>query len=304
MKKKILVVGGTGYLGNKVIEQLLSRDVEVRALIRSGSDATDTEKKGVKIFLGDLTKPESLLLPLEGADAVITSAIGYSQRKKGDSLNSVDDIGNKNLVDAAVKMNTPRLVFTSILTAEKAKSVPHFWQKKLIEDYMDQRGVPYVALRPGAFLDQNPKWDFWASGLRKGKLTVLGSTKAKWSHILTDDLAKYLALSAINPDVPFGKIDIGTDEPLSMELLAQYVSDYTGKTIKLRSMPWQIMGSIFGLVGLFNPMMSDMKKMMDYFFTGQYIADTSIQKKVFGEVPTLKDSVFRYCEIIGLKKKW
>ena len=194
MKKKVLVVGGTGYLGKKVIEQLLSRDVKVRALIRLGSDATDLEKKGVKVFLGDLTKPESLLQPLENADAVITSAIGYSQRKKGDSLKSVDDIGNRNLVDAARKMNIPRFVFTSILTADKAESVPHFWQKKLIEDYLDQKGVPYVALRPGAFLDQNPKWDFWASGLKKGKLTVLGSKKAKWTHILSDDLAKYLAL--------------------------------------------------------------------------------------------------------------
>jgi uncharacterized protein YbjT (DUF2867 family) len=303
MKKKVLVVGGTGYLGKKVIEQLLSRDVEVRALIRPGSGANDLVKKGVKVFRGDLTKPESLLPPLEKADAVITSAIGYSQRKKGDTLKSVDDIGNRNLVDAAVKMNIPRFVFTSILTAEKAKTVPHFWQKKLVEDYLDQKGVSYIALRPGAFLDQNPKWDFWASGLRKGKLTVLGSKKAKWSHILTDDLAKYLALSAINPDVPFGKIDIGTDEPLSMELLVHYASEYAGHTIKLSSMPWPVMRIVFGLAGLINPMMSDIKKMMDYFFTGQYIADTSIQKKTFGEVPTLKDSIFRYCEMIGLKKK-
>lgn len=303
MRPQILVIGGTGYLGKKIIEQLLKHDVSIRALVRPGSDASDLEQKGVQVFRGDLTKPETLLAPLQGVDAVITSAIGYSKRKKGDSLASVDDIGNRNLVDAASAMKIPRFVFTGILTADKARSVPHFWQKKLIEDYLEQKGVPFVSLRPGAFLDQNPKWDFWASGLKKGKLSVLGSTKAKWSLILTDDLAKFLVKAAIDPKVPFGLIDVGMDEPMNAEMLVKFASEYTGQTIKLSSMPWSVMGIIFGLAGLFNPAMSDMKQMMNYFFSGQYVADTSMQMKVFGEVPTLKDSLFRYFESIELKKK-
>ncbi len=148
MQKQILVVGGTGYLGRKVIDRLLKQDVTVRALVRPGTDASELEKKGVMIYRGDITKPETLPAALENADAVVTTAIGYMGGKKGDSLASVDDIGNRNLVDAAAKMKTPRFVFTSILSADKAQSVPHFWQKKLIEDYLRQKGIPFVALRP------------------------------------------------------------------------------------------------------------------------------------------------------------
>jgi uncharacterized protein YbjT (DUF2867 family) len=303
MQKQILVVGGTGHLGKKVIEHLLKQDVVIRALVRPGSDASELEKKGVKIFRGDMTEPETLPAAMENADAVITTAIGYMSSKKGDSLASVDDIGNRNLVDAAAKMKIPRFVFTSILTADKAQSVPHFWQKKLIEDYLRQKGVPFVALRPGAFIDQSAKADFWAPGLLKGKLSVLGSTKAKWSYILTDDLARYLALAAVKPEVPSGTIDIATDEPMNTEQLAQYASEYAGHTVKLSSMPWPVMRVIFGLIGLFNPWMADLKKMLDYFFTGEYIADTSLQKKVFGRVPGTRESVFRYFGMIGLKKK-
>jgi uncharacterized protein YbjT (DUF2867 family) len=302
MQKSILVIGATGYLGGKVVHHLLKQNVKISALVREGTYSRGLEQKGVRILIGDLTKPETILPALKNIDIVISTAIGYSNRKKGDTLKSVDDNGNRNLVDALKKAEIRRFVFTSILTADKAKSVPHFWQKKLTEDYMDERQLPYIALRPGAFLDQNPKMDNYAKALLKGNLKVLGSTSIKWTNILTDDLAKYLAVAAVNEYIPFGKIDIGMNEPMNAEMLAKYVSEYTGNQIKITSIPWTVIGTVFTIVGLFKPLMRDLKKMFDYFFTRQYVADTTLQQKYFGEVPTVKDSVFRYCAQIGLTK--
>lgn len=45
-------------------------------------------------------------------------------------------------------------MLTSILTCDQTPGVPHFWHKKLMEDRLVDLGVPFVALRPGAFLDQ------------------------------------------------------------------------------------------------------------------------------------------------------
>jgi uncharacterized protein YbjT (DUF2867 family) len=300
MQKSILVIGGTGYLGGKVISHLLARDVSVSALVRQGSDTGGLESRGVHTIMGDLTERETIMPALKNIDAVISTAIGYSKRKKGDSLKSVDDMGNRNLVEALKQANIPRVVFTSILTADKARSVPHFWQKKLIEDYMGNKGVKYVALRPGAFLDQNPRNDFFASGLKKGSLRVIGSTSVKWTMVLSDDVAKYLAMAALDENIPFGKIDIGMNEPMNAEMLAAYASEYTGSPVKVSAIPWGLVGGSLSLMGLFKPEMADLKKMFDYFFTGQYVADTALQQKYFGEVPTVKDSVFRYCRAIGL----
>jgi uncharacterized protein YbjT (DUF2867 family) len=303
MSKSILVVGGTGYLGGKVVLHLLKQGAKVSALVREGSDAKGLESKGVTIVRGDLSKPETLLPALKNIDAVVSTAIGYSNRKKGDNLKNVDDLGNRNLVDALKQADIQRFVFTSILTADKAQSVPHFWQKKLIEDYLDTKGVPYIALRPGAFLDQSTQQDFFAKGLKKGKLQMFGSTAAKWTYILTDDLANYLATAAIDDTIPNGKIDIGMNEPMSIEMITQYASEFTGTNIKASSMPWFIIGPIFSLIGLFKAETADMKRMFDYMLSGVYIADTTLQAKYFGKVPTPKDSVFRYCEQIGLAKK-
>ncbi len=302
MSKNILVVGGTGYLGSKVINHLLSRGAKVSALVREGSDSKELETKGVQIIRGDLSKPETLLPALKNMDAVISTAIGYSNRKKGDNLKNVDDLGNRNLVDAVKQANTPRFVFTSVLNVHQAESVPHFWQKKMIEDYMDKKGVPYVALRPGAFLDQTPKNDFYAGGLKKGNLKVMGTTTIKWTCILSDDVARYLAIAAMDNTIPLGRMDIGMTEPMNVEMLAKYASEYSGKPIKASALPWAIIGSVFSFIGLFKPEMADLKKMFDYMFTGKYVADTTLQQKHFGDVPSVKDSVFRYCEQIGLSK--
>ena len=106
-----------------------------------------------------------------GAAALVTTAIGYSARKPGDTLEKVDGLGNQNLVDAARRAKLGGFVCMSILTCDLARDVPHFWQKKLTEDYLEASGVPFVALRPGAFLSA---W-WWAKGLKKGRFSALGS---------------------------------------------------------------------------------------------------------------------------------
>lgn len=300
MQKTVLVIGGTGYLGGKVVQHLLDLQMKVRALVRPRSDATALELKGVDIFRGDITQKQSLYDAMTGIDALITTAIGYTHRKKEDNLKSVDDTGNKNIADVALELKIPRFVFTSILTCDQAPEVPHFWQKKRTEDYFDAIGLNYVSLRPGAFLDQQPKMDFNIKGLKKGKLTVFGSTTAKWTNILTEDLAQYLALAAMDDTIPFAKMDIGMDEPMNAEMLVHYASEYTGRTIKAGAAHWAIAGTALSTIGLFKPLTADLKKMYDYFFTGQYVADTTLQQKYFGKVPSVRDSVFRYCQQIGL----
>jgi uncharacterized protein YbjT (DUF2867 family) len=303
MQKSVLVIGATGYLGGKVVDHLLQQQVKVHAFVREGSDARSLVQKNVVVVNGDLTRADTILPALKSMDAVVSTAIGYAYRRKGDSIKSVDENGNRNLVDALKQAEIKRFVFTSILTADKAQAVPHFWQKKLIEDYMDKMQLPYIALRPGAFLDQNPLTDHYAKGLLKGKLQVLGTTKTKWTNILTDDLARYLATAAIDERIPFGKMDIGMKEPMNAEMLAKLASAYTGQEIKASAIPWSIIGTVFSIAGIFKPQMADMKKMFDYFFTGQYIADTTSQHSYFGEVPSVQDSVFRYCRQIGLAQK-
>jgi uncharacterized protein YbjT (DUF2867 family) len=289
----ILVVGGTGNLGSRAVRELLARGKRVRALVREGTDATRLEEQGVEIIRGNMLDRPSLLRAMEGVAAVATTAIGYSRRKKGDSLESVDDLGNRNLVDAAAATRVGRFVFTSILTCDKAVDVPHFHQKKIIEDYLHARGVPFVALRPGAFVGG---FDFWARGLRSGTLTAVGSAQAKWTYIGIDDVARYIAL-AVDADGVEGKaIDLGWDRPMSTQGIAEAFSRLLSRTVRVRTIPMGLIRGATNMIGLFSPFVRDAAAMLAYFLTGQYVADTSLQKSLFGSVPSVEKTLQAYVD--------
>lgn len=296
MADSVLVVGATGSLGGLVVRALLGKGKSVRALVREGSDASTLESLGVSISRGDMLDTPSLDRALDGVSSLVTTAIGYSHRKPGDSLARVDDLGNRNLVDAAQRAGIKRFVFTSILTCDIARNVPHFWAKKLIEDYLEASGVPFVALRPGAFLSAN----WWASGLKRGVLQSFGRSDVKWTYILPEDVARCLADAVDNPGAVGRRIDLGMDRPLSVQDAAALCGRFLGRPVTVRSMP---AGLIFGLGGIFNARMRDFGAMFKYFLTGKYVADTSAQRAIFGSVPAAEDSMRKALAAAGLIPK-
>ncbi len=285
----VLVVGATGNLGSRVTKALVQRGKRVCALVRPSTDASALTSLGVEVRRGDLTKPATLPPALEGVDALVTSAIGYSLRKPEDSLQAVDLEGNRNLVDAARKANLRRFVFTSILTCDQAPDVPHFWAKKVTEDHLEETGVPFVSLRPGAYFGG----PMWTQQIASGSLMAMGPTNIPWTHIHVDDVAIALARAVDEPRAVGKRIDLGCDRPVSLEDLARLIRQETGVPIRIApppaNRPWG---------GPSNPAAGeerarDMRAMMAYFATGKYVADTRQQAELFPPVPTIEDAVRR-----------
>ena len=288
----VLVVGATGDLGGRVVDALLARGKHVRALVREGTDPSRLAAKGVEIARGDMLDPASLGRAMRGADAVVTTAAGYTRRRKGDSLEKVDNRGNRNLVDAAKKTGIKRFVFTSILTCDQARDVPHFWQKKLIEDYLEASGTPFVALRPGAFLGGGSA-RFFLRGLQKGRMMTFGSPTVRWTYIHPDDVARCLAMAIDDTRAVGRRIDLGTDRPVSAVELASIFTRLLRREVRPSVGSLLVIKTVGTIGGLFLPFMRDMMAMGRYFETGKYVADTKLQAELFGPVPTIEDTARR-----------
>lgn len=292
----VLVVGGTGMLGGQVATELLKRGKQVRALARPGSDASALEAAGVEIARGDMMDPWSLLRAMEGIDAVITSAAGYTRHRKGDTPKT-DTLGNTNLVEAASRSGVRRFVLTSILTCDQTPQVPHFWHKKLTEDRLEELGVPFVALRPGAFLDQVTR--FGGDPFSKGRLSWIGSPRIPLTFVLTSDLAGYLAEAVDLPGLEGRRIDIGWDRPVGMQDVADIAGRLTGRPLRVRSVPTGIVRVAGTLLAPVNPMAKDLAAMIAWFQTGRYVADTTLQRQFFGEPPTAELAIRRFVTGLG-----
>jgi len=287
--RPILQVGATGYLGGLVLQELLSRGKKVRALVRPGSDPSGLPK-GVEIVRGDLLEPVSLRNAAGDVSAVVTSAIGYSRRKEGDSLRT-DREGNRNLVDAAKQARVPRFVLLSILACDQATEVPHFWAKKETEDYLAQQGVPFVALRPGAFLyaPEGGYGQMIRQGLERGEVSGMTPEGIRVTYIAPREVARAIARAVDEPRALGQKIDLGSDRPLSGPEYAALLGKILGRPMRVAPMQ-----------GGRGPRDADMMAMLRFFQTGKYVADTRRQAEWFGPVPKVEDAAREMLAGLGM----
>jgi len=126
LSKKILVTGGTGFLGSYIIQQLVEKGYAVRALRRSNKQPAwipvatfgNTSKGSVEWVEGDILDVVSLEEAMEGADAVIHSAALVSFAKKDrKNMYQVNVEGTANVVNIALEKNVRRLVHISSVAA-------------------------------------------------------------------------------------------------------------------------------------------------------------------------------------------
>lgn len=291
----VLVVGGSGHVGGQVVDELLVRGRPVRALVRPATDASRLMAKGIEIARGDMLDLDSLVAAMTDVDAVITTAAGYTRRTR--QAEAIDTVGNANLAQAAASTGVRRFVLTSVLTADQTPNVSHFWHKKLAEDKLTELAVPYVALRPGSFLDQAAQMG--RDPFAKQRLMWIGTKTTPLTFVLTSDLAGYLA-SAVDADIVAGEhIDIGWTRPVSMQDLADMATALLGVQVKVRTVPALVLRILGTVVAPVMPGFKDMGRMVDWFATGKYVADTTRQAQVFGPVPTPEDALARYAESLG-----
>ncbi len=261
----------------------------MRALVRPGSDVSKLPK-GVEVVRGDLLDPRSLRSAAEGVSAVVTSAIGYSQRREGDSLRT-DREGNRNLIDAARQARVPRFILLSILACDQAPDVPHFWAKKEAEDYLAQQGVPFVSLRPGAFLyaPEGGYGQMVRQGIEQGQVFGMTPQGTRITYIAPKEVARAVGLAVDEPKALGATIDLGSDRPLSGPEYAELIGQLLGRP--MRAAPMQQ-----GRGGRSD----DMAAMFRFFQTGKYVADTRRQAELFGPVPKIEEAAREMLQDLGL----
>jgi len=302
----VTVVGASGTLGSYIVEALLEKGARVRAMVRTTSNRAKLEALGVTDFVvADLNDPASIqrALTIEPrAVAVVASAAGFtahSARTKGD--NSRTDIeGYRNLVDAAKNAGVPRVVLISILECDKASGVPHFYQKFKTEKYLAERRQPYLALRAGAFLDRAK--DIVPERVRKGTFPDI-LPGVPMALVYSRDLARYTAQAAL--DVPASalnqSVDIGCDIPGTGAMVAAAFARVLGRPVVAKPVFPRILFTVMPLLVPFMPRLRNSLAVLTWLRKGGYVSrDTQKQKTLFGELPTIEETVARYCRDKGL----
>lgn len=137
----ILVTGATGRVGRHVVQQLIQRGAKVRVLVRDPAKADFPT--GVEIAKGDLLDLDALRAAFKGVRTLflLNAVAGDEFTQALVALNIARDSG----VD--------RVVYLSVLHADRFVNVPHFAVKSGAERMIQQMGLSATILRPAYFID-------------------------------------------------------------------------------------------------------------------------------------------------------
>jgi NmrA-like family len=207
MKPTILVAGGTGNLGGRIIKALIKRGAEVLAIVRNGSEPEKIAKLtelGAKVITVDMSDVAQLKQACQGVSCVVSALAGLHETIVDSQI---------KLLDAAIAAGVPRFIpsdYSSDFTKLPAGENRNFDLRKEFHQYLDKSslaqppgtGIAATSILNGAFADILS----YGTPLYNVKNHSVGywGDKSDWKIDFTtmDDTADYTAAAAIDPSTP------------------------------------------------------------------------------------------------------
>lgn len=127
---KCFITGSTGFIGNRLLEQLLKNGSEVHLLVRSPEKIKTLPQNRVTLFKGNLFSNDVLERAVDGCDVVYHLAAYANPWSKDKSLAyKTNYLGTQNVLEAALKKKVKKVVFTS-----SAATLPPSKEKEEVDE--------------------------------------------------------------------------------------------------------------------------------------------------------------------------
>lgn len=242
---RALVTGANGFLGRNVVDALLARGVQVRALVRP---AARLEELGwppsVEVFRADLRTSRELQRAFAGVDVLLHLAAVVSGAE--DAQFAVTVAGTERLLAAMAPSTCRRLVLCSSFSVYDFSSTPgtldessplhqvpnvysrdgytiaKWWQERVSRRFAEQHGWDLTVLRPGFIWGRN-HGQLSAMGEQFGRhyLVIGPMTRIPMTHV--ENCADVFAMAAVDPRARGQTLNV-VDGP--GERIWSYLSDY------------------------------------------------------------------------------
>ena len=202
----ILVSGATGRIGSQVVRTLRRLSLDVRALVRKGSEYFWLNDSGCRYFFGDLRDPASLARAIVGARYLVCCAT-VGRESRDNHHENVTVGGLQHLVDAARQVGVERVVLVSCLGVGHGFSNVVFEARQRAEDILSGSGLPFTILRTG--LHEGPFLDLAFRVKEAGSVLLPGPGKNLISPLACQDVARMAAASLDLASVKDQIVEVG-----------------------------------------------------------------------------------------------
>jgi len=247
---KVLVTGAAGFLGGHLVDMLLERGDEVRAMVRPVED-TDYLRTlpGVEIVNGDLTDGVSLKRAVQGIERVYNVGAKTGPWGPENVYCAINVQGLADLIHAAMDAGVQRIVHTSSITVYghslhgivtednpfHAEDNPYSRTKiageKLIANLVKDQGAPVVIVRPAWIYGPRDTASFakYVSRVESGKFFLIGSGQNIVPTVYVRDVAQGLLKAGDASNNVIGQAyTLASDERVTQAMYLSTIADALG----------------------------------------------------------------------------
>ena len=257
--QRVLVAGSTGYLGRFIVQEFKERGYWIRALARKLEKLEQTGpflepaviEKVDEVFVGEVTKPETLHGLCENID-IVFSSIGITRQKDKLTYRDVDYQGNKNILNIAVGQPIKKFIYVSVFNAHMYE---HLEIIKAHEDFVRDlggSGLEYAIIRPTGYFSDMTEFLKMA---KSGRVYLIGNGENRINPIHGADLAK-VCIDAVTSKER--EISAGGPVIYSTQEIAELAFSALSKKPKITRVPLWLAQAAVKAIRPFNKQMSDL----------------------------------------------
>jgi predicted dehydrogenase/nucleoside-diphosphate-sugar epimerase len=253
--KRVLVTGGTGFIGGCLVERLvLDCKAQVRVLVRNFSHAATVARFPVEMVEGDITSAADVARATEGCQIIFHCAYGPSGTEEEQRRTNIE--GTRNVLEAAAQHKIERLVHLSTLMVygipkpgpfdetapRRGMSLTYADSKldaeKLAFDYYEKRGVPVCVIQPTTVYGPFSTWHTTAilESLKSSRIILVDRGEGACNPVYVDDVVSALLLAATQEAAVGEAFLISGEQPTTWRQFYQEYQNMLGGSCSTVSM--------------------------------------------------------------------
>ncbi|MDD3800534.1 MAG: complex I NDUFA9 subunit family protein [Novosphingobium sp.] len=263
--KIVTVLGGSGFVGKHLAQELLARGARLRIASRNPQKAYAVKPLGnlgqVQFARVDVSKPDSLAAVLAGSDAVVNLVGAFTG-----NLDALQGKGAGNIAAAAKAAGASAFVHVSAIGADAGSDVDYARTKAEGEEAVRAEFPGATIVRPSLMFGPDDHFVMMFGDLitRMPGMPVF-APEAKLQPVFVDDVAEAIANAVCDPAMHGGKTyELAGPEVVSMMELNERIAAAEGRARSFTALPDAVGGLIASLTGWLPgaPITSDQFKLL------------------------------------------
>ncbi|MGH7824077.1 MAG: NAD-dependent epimerase/dehydratase family protein [Candidatus Binatia bacterium] len=235
--KRVLVTGGTGFIGGRLVERLSTECwVSIRVLVRNLPGACRIARFPIEFVRGDVTDPESVARAADGCDVIFHCAYGNTGTEE--QQRAVNLQGTQYVLNAAITKRIGRLVHLSTVLVygvtpdgDLDERAPRRYlgsvypdskldAEKLVMHYGQRWGLPVTVLQPAEVY--GPYATVWTQNvlqrLKSERLILIDGGDGLCSPVYVDDLVSAMMVASVRKEAIGETFLIAAERPITWKV--------------------------------------------------------------------------------------